>query len=696
MKNRVIAIDFGTCNTYLSQSVNGGPAEEFNIAVGGDSAHGMKTVIMYRTKGDYAGNHEFGQEAINSYGGASPKKKEANGLELASSFKPDIEVSEKARRDSICFLSNLFTEANKQSLHIDPSETDIFFGVPSEASEQYRSYLRDIAKQAGWGDVRLLDEPVGALCYFQDVTGEDVVKQMLNDSVLVIDFGGGTCDFVILENGDIKYSWGDMLLGGRLFDDLFYQWVIDFSQDSMPVTEEQLIKTNKDFYWRCIKCRELKEKFSNAMVKDKECPYEEFFMDQYELELSWDDFVRRAQEYHPSRSFMNMTKLPSDMSKTQFHPDGTTDIFNWFEKELRRGFEISRIPIGSVNKVLLAGGSSSWYFVRESCKKIFGESKLIRCSNPFAAISMGLVNYCNIQDVAIGKIQSMEQEVRQLVNNIIEMVFGSELSEADVNSINQIAGTIFDQYAMPELNNFRDNGGKIEELEEKLKHLMTNHSAEIQSMLEPWFQQVGESIKMNVQNAIRSWFKSHNVNPDDFGSSQIKLDIPEFSIRSMESMGNSILQGNIGVMIGTSIVSCIVAYILGGLLGGLLFTGPVGWAIGVAIAAGGGYGGGVLAEKYIQKMDWKPAWAAWLIDPSKIEKIRNEKFIPSFLQNFVDMYNSFLTTNRERIVIAIQNAVDQELSLYKKVANMERGTRAGGTENAGFSSSFSAGDAFGR
>ncbi|MBR5161574.1 MAG: hypothetical protein IKW80_08095, partial [Thermoguttaceae bacterium] len=127
MKNRVIAIDFGTCNTYLSQSVNGGPAEEFNIAVGGDSAHGMKSVITYRTKGEYAGNHEFGQEAIDAFS-TPPKKIEANGLEFASNFKPDIEVSEKARQDSICFLSNLLEEANKQALHIDPAETDVFFG----------------------------------------------------------------------------------------------------------------------------------------------------------------------------------------------------------------------------------------------------------------------------------------------------------------------------------------------------------------------------------------------------------------------------------------------------------------------------------------------------------------------------------------------------------------------------------------
>ena len=687
MKNRVIAIDFGTCNTYLSQSVNGGPAEEFNIAVGGDSAHGMKSVIMYRTKGDNAGNNEFGQEAINAFGGASPKKKEANGLELASSFKPDIEVSEKARQDSVCFLSNVLTEANKQNLHINPSDTDVFFGVPSEASEGYRACLRDIAKKAGWGDVRLLDEPFGALCYYQDENSEDVVKQMLQESVLVVDFGGGTCDFVVLENGEIKYSWGDMLLGGRLFDDLFYQWVIDCSQDSLPVTEEQLMKTNKDFYWRCIKCRELKEKFSNAMVKDKKCAYEEFFMDQYELELSWDEFVRRAQNYHPSQSFMNMTKLPADMSKTMFKPEGTTDILSWFEKELRRGFEISRIPIESIGKVLLAGGSSSWSFVREACQKIFGEEKLIRCTNPFAAISMGLVKYSKIKEVAMNKIQTLEQDVPLLVKQIVEKLFNSELSEGDIDSIVQISGFIFDKYAIPELNYFRDNGGTIENLEIKLKNLLSNHSSDIQSLLEPWFQKVGETINLNVQNDILYWFKAHNVNPEDFSSNRVRIDIPEFGLNSLDSMGTDVAD-SLGAMIGTAIGAAIIALIVGG----LAFTGPIGWAIGAALA----FGGGAVSAGFVQTMEWSPSWAAWLIDPPKVQKIRNEKFIPAFMQKFVDMYGSFLTTNKDAIEKAVQNAVEQELAQYKKVANMERGTRAGGSADAGFSSATSAGDAFGK
>lgn len=682
MKNRVIAIDFGTCNTYLSQSVNGGPAEEFNIAVGGDSAHGMKSVIMYRTKGDRAGNHEFGQEAMKTYGGSSPKKIEMHGLEFASSFKPDIEVSEKARQDSICFLSNLLEEANQQNLNINPSETDVFFGVPSEASEEYRTCLRDIAKKAGWGDVRLLDEPFGALCYYQDESSKDVVNKMLKDSVLVVDFGGGTCDFVVLENGDVKYSWGDMLLGGRLFDDLFYQWVIDCSQDSEPVTEEQLMRVNRDFYWRCVKCRELKENFSNAMVREKICPYEEFFVDQYELELPWEEFVRRAQNYHPSQSFMKNTKLPADMSKTMFNPEGTTDILNWFEKELRRGFEISRIPIESIDKVLLAGGSSTWPFVQESCKQIFGEEKMIRCLNPFAAISMGLVKYCKIKEVAMDKIQDMEQEANEQKAKFVQKLMDTPLPDSVNEMLTQKAAEIFEKFAMPALDNFAENGGMLSDLEESLSSVFNKNIDEINRSLAPVFNNIGGELKFSVINSIKSWFSSKGINPDDLNLDNIVINLPVFSPTN----------ANDDIGIASGIAKTIIGAVIGLLILGTIALGPLTLILAPILALGGGK---EAVEKWARTTSWSPAWAKWLISGDVIPNLR-KKFYDDFVQNFADGFAKFKQNNKENIENAVDSSVNQALALYRKVANMERGTRAGGAENAGFSSTGSAGDAFGR
>ncbi len=674
MKKRIIAIDFGTCNTYLSQSNQGGPAEEFNISVGGNSIHGTKSIIMYCTKGDYAGKHKVGLDALDAYCTSSPATIQENGLQLASYFKPDIESSEQARQDSIYFLNSLLVTANKNKLQIDPSETDIFFGVPSEASEGYRSCLRDIAEKAGWGKVRLLDEPFGALFYEVGDSDEKTLKNLLHENVLVVDFGGGTCDFVILENGDIKRSWGDMLLGGRLFDDLFYQWVIDCSKDSDdPLTEERLMKRNKDFYLRSVKCQELKEKFSIAMGYDKSCPYKTYFWDRYDLKLKWDDFVQRAKNYHPSQSFMNKTDLPSNLAKSKFNPEGTTDIFNWFEEELLKGFSLNGVPINSIDKVLLAGGSSMWPFVIDACERIFGEEKLLRCANPFAAISMGLVRYCKFKDMAMGKSQTMEQEAKEQKEKLVQRIFNFNLSDSINDMLKQKAADIFEKYAMPELRNFAKNGGMLKNLEQSLSSLLNRNPTEINKILFPVFKNIGNELKYTLINDIKSWFESKGINPNELDFGNIDIDLPEFTPTSMD--GNTGVATNIGTMIAEVIVATIILI--------LISMSFAFWPLWLIIGPILTIGGAAAVENWARTTSWSPSWAAWLISGDVIPKLR-EKFNEYFTVSFSQSFAAFKQNNKDNIERAVDSAVDQALALYRKVANMERGTRAGG----------SAGDAF--
>ena len=43
----------------------------------------------------------------------------------------------------------------------------------------------------------------------------------------MVDFGGGTLDVALLDQHGLRDPWGDPTLGGRLFDDLFFQWLLD-------------------------------------------------------------------------------------------------------------------------------------------------------------------------------------------------------------------------------------------------------------------------------------------------------------------------------------------------------------------------------------------------------------------------------------------------------------------------------------
>ena len=82
------------------------------------------------------------------------------------------------------------------------------------------NHLSSIAKKAGLGRMKCMEEPKGALawCLREDRISEDEARQ----GVVVVDFGGGTLDMALVDENGVREPWGDPIVGGRLFDDLFY------------------------------------------------------------------------------------------------------------------------------------------------------------------------------------------------------------------------------------------------------------------------------------------------------------------------------------------------------------------------------------------------------------------------------------------------------------------------------------------
>ncbi|GHT17179.1 hypothetical protein FACS1894189_2580 [Planctomycetales bacterium] len=261
MTTTTLAIDFGTTNTYVSLCA----ADNTNVeGIKFDGTHPeMPTEILYSDKPD-ADKNVFpiiGKRAAETYTEWDTDERVENQCRYRAIFKPDIVKSADAKKCAVDFLKSLLRDAKKNNTPLNPLDCRVFFGVPAEAKEEYRSMLTQIANEAGFGSVELVEEPKGAM--FSDL-GHGTLFSFENmlQGYFVIDFGGGTCDFAFFQNGVIKHSWGDMHLGGRLLDDLFWQW---FSEEN-PDTAEKLIQTGEDFYFRTVNCRELKEWFSNTIT----------------------------------------------------------------------------------------------------------------------------------------------------------------------------------------------------------------------------------------------------------------------------------------------------------------------------------------------------------------------------------------------------------------------------------------------
>ena len=107
------------------------------------------------------------------------------------------------------------------------AEQEILLTVPASFDEEARELTRRAAEQSGYRNVTLLEEPQAAFYAWLENQGDAWRSRIrVGDLVLVIDVGGGTTDFSLIqvseENGDLtlkRVAVGDhILLGGDNMD----------------------------------------------------------------------------------------------------------------------------------------------------------------------------------------------------------------------------------------------------------------------------------------------------------------------------------------------------------------------------------------------------------------------------------------------------------------------------------------------
>src|SRR5512136_2387738 len=113
-RRSILAIDFGTTNTYFSKC----PADQISpVGVDfGTGRDGLPTAILYR------GDREplVGEPALHEYGEAAPE--ERRGHQLRTQFKPDIVESQEAARAATDFLRVVVAQAQRRHIALDPTK----------------------------------------------------------------------------------------------------------------------------------------------------------------------------------------------------------------------------------------------------------------------------------------------------------------------------------------------------------------------------------------------------------------------------------------------------------------------------------------------------------------------------------------------------------------------------------------------
>jgi hypothetical protein len=606
-----IGIDFGTSNTHFAHCITeGDPPSPETIRLG-DRSSQTTCVLWNRPKGQLAEDPSL----IADYGTMAHQTWMENLMDGKPSghfgfgFKPDLPVSEQARLDAWAFLYKACEEVRQAGLSrpISPAGGySVVVGVPAEIGEEHIRITEEVAKKAGLGDVACVEEPLGALAYH--LAQKHVTAAEARAGVVVVDFGGGTLDVALLDSRGLHEPWGDRWLGGRLFDDLFYQWVSE-QNGGFEVDEAEAL-----YVWQ-MECRRLKEDFSVRWRRrgDELADFKGMIKaggaDRLLRNASVKEFEQRARSYRSSlmvhRYVRGLDRLPAGLIM-----DTPTDLFERISQTLTNRGKVAALR-GRFSKVILTGGSSSWPFMRRLVAEAFGvdpERDIIMSQEPETTIGSGLALY---------HVLKQRNEARR------EVIRGH--SPAAVAGFEQSLDARLDRYAreltqgildvlMPRINkvyeDWYENGGSLNGVEAKAKAICQEFEGrEAEELLKRYWGPMNTDIIRLMREHLARFLKENEM---PAGAEEY---IPESaqSLRDLEggmSRAGERIITEMGGMANTAAVLSVIALIVVVVLAALKMKVMAGIVLAVGSATGplaplvlgGALIAGILAGEKVQHL----------------------------------------------------------------------------------------------
>ena len=568
----IYGLDFGTSNTHLSVTTAGEIhplVEDIHI----EKTASIPSVVLYDERNFNC--IAFGQSALEEWHNMNAK--ERKGLTLGSNFKQRLAFNKRAKVETELFFSALFESLTRQKLIPDiplPERAVLTAGVPSKTVETHKRIMNETLENTTGQPPVLIEEPLGALFYH--ISRKDVTKEEARGGVLVIDFGGGTLDFAYLRDFKVQAVWGSPVIGGALFDDLFYTLFLRQN----PGAGKQLEIQNLSGYIRTVHFKELKEKYSRMIANtQKENLVENIaFASTYFGDFkigSVTELNERMSHYTPSKDYERDMAGIKDFSI--LFGKAPVNLYQLIEQTLLNGWKANKIKDDSISLVILTGGSSRWRFFVELINEHLPHTRILSSADPESTISRGL-GLCYSATLYEQKVR---KELRENKSELIERLSGKYKRIID-EGLDDYMERLFSVYRLvvtDEISTFFRNGGTIEELEVTIEQRLLTKQAFLEELNAHFSAYINTQVEEITKKELSKWFLRSRIRFKINNENNI-VNAPQPHPLSEDTSG---LSDAIHNRIAT-ISSLTVGIISGSLLGGggiaLLATGPVGWVSG--------------------------------------------------------------------------------------------------------------------
>ena len=393
-KRKVIGIDFGSSQSSIAIMEIGSNIQPELLNVGGGrNGQTMPTVLALDKNDDTlraAGNEvrqRYKEVADSScklvsdfkrYLGSAPNNSDA--LDIAA-LRKDAEKYAKIFLREMAKVVERHYNVKRDELSSEDFATCI--AHPASWADDRVLLLKKLVKEAGFPvdpnrGIYSLPEPVAAVHALRMGDGLGFRFGNKPEHFMVIDFGGGTLDVCVIQTDilgrapKIVSTAGDPELGGREFDDMIER--IFFRNNGDRIRRDDLSESER-FELR-DRIKEAKEAASDHFSQDQDHKHT-FHLPSGEFEL-----------YLSKNEFANMIK--------------DAGIYEKIRICIRGAMDNAGLDNDQISKVILTGGSSKWWFLREIVAKEFalGGDRIFSTDTPFTDVATGCAVSIGLSDQA--------------------------------------------------------------------------------------------------------------------------------------------------------------------------------------------------------------------------------------------------------------------------------------------------------
>ncbi|HLL66530.1 MAG TPA: molecular chaperone DnaK [Micromonosporaceae bacterium] len=344
---RAVGIDLGTTNSVVSVLEGGEPT----VIANAEGSRTTPSIVAFARNGEVLVGEVAKRQAVTNPDRTIRSVKR----EMGTNWSVDIDAKKYNPQEiSARVLMKLKRDAES---YLGEQITDAVITVPAYFNDAQRTATKEAGEIAGFNVLRIVNEPTAAaLAYGMD-------KGAKEQTVLVFDLGGGTFDVSVLEIGEgvveVKATSGDNHLGGDDWDERVMSYLvnsfrgkhgIDLSQDKMAMQ----------------RLREAAEKakieLSAATTTNVNLPY---ITAGSAGPLHLDEQITRAE-------FQRMTQDLLDRCKGPFE----------------QAIKDAGMAVGSVDHVILVGGSTRMPAVSDLVKQLIGREPN-KGVNPDEVVAVG-------------------------------------------------------------------------------------------------------------------------------------------------------------------------------------------------------------------------------------------------------------------------------------------------------------------